>query len=152
MQRTARAYLAVGAAFLLVGCTTGTPIGTPEPGDPSAIPPSKSAQPEIGTASEAAVAATITVASVDVDGKQVTSSGYVSGLIEIGGRCLFMFTSATLSAEAESEGNADRSTTSCGTVSVPIEQFSRGPWTVALKYTTVDGREIVSESVGLEIP
>ncbi len=95
----------------------------------------------------------IVVAAVDADGKAVTTSGYVNGIIEDGGSCTFTLTSENAPASpATTTGRADTSTTSCGQGITPIEKLSRGTWNVVLTYTSVAQRTVVSEPTSVEIP
>lgn len=137
-------------ALVLTGCTTAggnasvSSSGPPATGG-TATPsptPSPSAEPE----------AIIVVASVDADGKAVTTSGYVDGIIEDGGSCAFTLTSGGAGVTTTTVGRSDTSTTSCGQGITPIEKLSRGTWNVVLTYTTVAKRTVVSQPTSVEIP
>src|ERR1700740_1961163 len=119
---SARAIAACALLTLgLSGCTTGGVVGLPgSPGPSSATAtitptPTPTSEPE----------AVIVVASVDANGKAVTTSGYVNGIIEDGGSCAFVLTSGASSVTTTTTGQADRSTTSCGQGSTPIGELSR---------------------------
>ncbi len=134
-------------ALALTGCTTGGggSTGSPHPSATTAAgtpTPAPTAEPE----------AVIVVASVDADGKAVTTSGYVSGIIEDGGSCAFALTSEASTVTTTTTGQADRSTTSCGQASTPIGELSRGSWNVVLTYTSLSQRTVVSQPVSVEIP
>jgi hypothetical protein len=134
-------------ALALTGCTAGAgaPSGSAGPSAPtssSAPTPTPTAEPD----------AVIVVASVDADGKAVTTSGYVDGIIEDGGSCAFTLTSGSSSVTTTTTGQADTSTTSCGQGITPIEKLSRGSWSVVLTYTSVSQRTVVSQPVSVEIP
>lgn len=96
--------------------------------------------------------AVITVAGVDVDGLNVTVSGYVTGILEEGGECYYSFTGMSTESSVASSGHADRSVTTCGTTQAPIAQFTKGTWEVTMRYTALSGEETVSPPIVLEIP
>ncbi|WP_345763821.1 hypothetical protein [Diaminobutyricibacter sp. McL0608] len=146
---SARAIAACAlVALALTGCTAadGTgpsaPPGSAASGTIPASTPTPTAQPE----------AVIVVASVDADGKAVTTSGYVNGIIEDGGSCAYTLSSGSAEVTTTTVGQADTSTTSCGQGITPIEKLSRGTWKVVLSYTAVSQRTVVSEPVSVEIP
>ncbi|WP_426519792.1 hypothetical protein ACPPVQ_06445 [Diaminobutyricibacter sp. McL0618] len=134
----------------LAGCTAGgggEPVGS---SGPSAT--GGTATPSPTPTPTSAPEAVIVVASVDADGKAVTTSGYVNGIIEDGGSCAFTLTSGTSSVTTTTVGRADTSTTSCGQGITPIEKLSRGTWKVVLTYTTVAQITVDSEPMSVEIP
>lgn len=150
----ARARLAVlvcaTAVMVLTGCTVaggtaGSPRSSVTPEPDVTAKPTESAEPQ------PSVEAVIVVANVDVDGSHATASGYVSGVIEDGGECTFVFTGDPGEVTASSTGAADRATTSCGSVSVPIEQLAKGTWSIRLDYRS-DQTEVVSEESIMEVP
>ena len=96
--------------------------------------------------------AVIVVAGVDVDGKNVTVSSYVAGILEDDGECLYEFTGQSGEISATAVGMADRSVTTCGTTQVEIGQFSKGTWEVTMSYTSTSGDVTSSEPTILEIP
>ena len=82
---------------------------------PSASPfPTSSTSPSATAQADGDREAVITVAGIDVDGRNVSASGYVSGIVEDGGNCLYTFTGITGEVTVESSGIADVVTTSCG--------------------------------------
>jgi hypothetical protein len=137
-------------AFTLTGCTAaggGAPTGSEGPSastssDTPTSTPTPTPEPD----------AVIVVASVDPDGKAVTTTGYVDGIIEDGGSCAFTLTSGGSSVTTSTTGQADTSTTSCGQGITPIEKLSRGSWSVVLTYTSLSKRTVMSEPVNVEIP
>jgi hypothetical protein len=146
---SARAIAACSLITLaLSGCTAGGVIGLPGSPDPSSTTATVTSTPTPTTEPEAV----IVVASVDADGKAVTTSGYVNGIIEDGGSCAFVLTSVASSVTTTTTGQADRSTTSCGQGSTPIGELSRGSWNVVLTYTSLSQRTVVSQPVSVEIP
>jgi hypothetical protein len=135
-------------ALALTGCTVNGGSGSSGSPDPSASTPTATPTPT-PTAEPEAV---IVVASVDVDGKAVTTSGYVNGIIEDGGSCAFTLTSGAATVATTTSGQADTSTTSCGQGVTPIDKLSRGSWNVVLTYTSLSQRTVVSQPVSVEIP
>ncbi|TFC90422.1 MULTISPECIES: hypothetical protein [Cryobacterium] len=91
------------------------------------------------------------MAGVDVDGTNVSASGYVSGVIESGGECTFIFAQGDSVLSAVSESSLDRLSTSCGTIQIPSADFSRGSWTASLEYKSVTVAT-TSQPMSLEIP
>jgi hypothetical protein len=152
-MRIARGGVSVllcAAALVLTGCTVGDgPVTGPE-GSPTE-PPGVTAKPTASSEPPPPLEAVIVVANVDVDGAHATASGYVSGVIEDGGRCTFVFTGESQEVRVDSTGAADRATTSCGAVSVPVEQLGKGSWTVTLEYRS-DQAEVVSDESTMEVP
>ena len=149
MSRGGTALFACLVALTLGGCTVGG--AGPSTVAPTPIAPDATATPTEPTEPPPSVEAVIVVASIDVDGAHATVSGYVSGVIEDDGECSFVFTGPSDDFSVTSVGTADRSTTSCGAVSVPIEQFSTGSWTVVLGYRS-DEVDVMSEETPLEVP
>jgi hypothetical protein len=142
----------VAAAFLaLGGCTAGSGETRPSADKTSTAQPDATSKPAETEAPAPSVEAVIVVANVDVDGAHATASGYVSGVIEDGGACTFVFHGEPGEVTAESKGLADRASTSCGSVSVPIDQLQKGTWSVRLEYRS-DDSEVVSEEVIVEVP
>lgn len=142
---------ALGAVLLLAGCTqtADRPVNSTLPSDLTTTLPDVTKSPEPTAAPKEAV---IVFASLDVDGANVSVSGYVSGVIENDGTCTFSFTDGATTVSATSVGIADRAQTSCGTVQVPIASFTRGSWTAALNYTSPSTPEVSSDTTPLEIP
>lgn len=99
-----------------------------------------------------AISAVVVVADVDVDGLAVTVSSYVAGLIESGGTCRYLLSNGSVEVTAEALGEPDRSSTTCGSTQVPIEQIPRGSWTVTMTYEALDGGSYPSEPVAMEVP
>jgi hypothetical protein len=146
-----------GMAVALTGCMTDPSLGgrgttlseqTLEQSERPAVPE----KPE-ATTSEATseVQAVIVVAGVDVDGANVSASGYAAGVIEDGGACTFRFTQGASTLEVTSVSVADRVTSSCGVVQAPAGEFTRGTWSVQLSYVSAN-RTSLSEPVEFEVP
>jgi hypothetical protein len=138
----------VVAAVSLAGCAApdSTPTGatlSPSPQHPTAT----------ATASAIPINAAVTVAGVDLNGQNVSVSGFVEGVIEAGGSCTFVLTpkSGGTPLTVTSVGIKNITTTSCGTHQVPIANFSQGPWSVVLKYSS-SAANVTSEPVEMEIP
>lgn len=122
------------AALTLSACT---PAAAPAGSSPAA---STSKKPTTDPLPAPTIEPVIVVAAVDVDGKHVTASGYVQGLIEDGGTCTFVFSREGVApVTAEHAGAADRSSTACGAVQPEIGSFVRGTWSVTLDYSSPSG-------------
>jgi hypothetical protein len=140
--------IASAALLSISGCAASSPG---KPSSASDVSASNSAHPDPDSATPVAPQAVIVVAGVDVDGKNVTASGYISGVIQSGATCTFEFTGPGKPVQLEQQATADRLTTSCGTVSGPIDDFSRGAWTVTLQYP-LKGKTITSQPSTVNVP
>lgn len=144
--------LAVGGAIAL-GLTGCVPEASspPSPSASSVTPNDSSSGPENPGASPEAV---LVSAALTVDGSEAIATGYVSGVLEDGGGCVFSFTpdSSGEPFSATSVGMADASTTVCPGVTVSAASFTSGSWQVTLEYTPPAGESLVSEPLTLEIP
>jgi len=152
-QKVLAAGIVFAAAVPLIaalsGCTAEGPKGGPSSVDSgSPRPTATSSQTPTPTPT---IEAVLVVASVDVDGKHVSASGYVQGVIEGGGKCVFTYEREGATVTAEHDGAADRMTTSCGLVQSPIDQFVRGSWNLTLSYD-VQGKTYTSAPTTVEIP
>jgi hypothetical protein len=70
----------------------------------------------------------------DAAGKRVEAAGFVSGVVESGGTCTFSMTDGTRTVQATSTGQADATTTNCGSLMIPGAQVPAGRWTATLSY------------------
>lgn len=155
MNTRFRALGALAIVFVLTGCTVAT-----SPVDSSTTPvapsPSATTTKSPGSADStpaATVEPVIVVAAVDVDGQHVTVSGYVAGVIEDGGTCAFVFTAdGRAPVRVTQPSVADRSSTSCGSAHVPVDQLGRGSYGVVLQYETKTGGAFASKSTRIEVP
>lgn len=135
----------LAVAVSVGGCQQAGPI------DETAASPDAPAQNSIDTVTQST--AVITIAGVDVDGKHVTVAGYVTELQESGGECTYTLApmlSGTI-VTVVNPGIQNVGTVSCGSVQVPIEQVSKGPWTVSLNYRS-SALDIDATPVEMEIP
>lgn len=153
--RPAALSLALAATLSLAGagltaCTastggqrsvSGTPTSTGSPDKSKTASPAPAAKPE----------AVIVVAGADLDGLNVSASGYVSGVVENGGRCTFAFTRPEHRVESSRDAVANVADTTCGFVQLPIDQFTKGTWQVVLTYTS-GNLTLTSPPTDLEIP
>jgi hypothetical protein len=95
----------------------------------------------------------IVVAGVDVDGRSVTVSGYIAGIVEDGGKCEYLLHRAESPDVHELRpGQADRATTSCGSVAIGLQRLTRGEWNVNLRYTSLSEETFVSSPAKVEVP
>ncbi|RLP75994.1 hypothetical protein D9V32_07500 [Mycetocola tolaasinivorans] len=144
------------ALLLLAGCAVHEPDDNASLG-PGPLPSNQtSASPGTETETpEDSTDAVLVLASVDVDGANVSLSGYVNGIIEDGGSCTYELTSEEGTIEkVERAGAADRSTTSCGVGQIPVEKLPSGTWTARLVYQPVDGsaKPVTSAPESVEVP
>jgi hypothetical protein len=152
MSGGAAAAAVVLVALGLAGCTFGDDAPDPTSSS-STVAPGVEPTDKGGTTPKPDPAdAVMSYAGVDVDGTQVSAAGYVQGLLENGGACTFTFTGLGDPVSVASEGIADSSTTSCGTVSVPIAQLPSGTWTVTLSYTSAAAGTLTSSALTVEVP
>ncbi|MFF1571800.1 hypothetical protein ACFVWR_03575 [Leifsonia sp. NPDC058292] len=140
---------AVALAGGLTACTADSPVPSSSTTQPV---PSKPAQTPSDVPTEGStIEPVLVVASVDVDGKHVSASGYIQGVVEDGGSCVFSYEREGKTVTAQQQGTADRMTTSCGLVQSPIEDFVRGSWTLTLSYES-KGEKYTSQPATVEIP
>jgi len=148
MNLTTSITTTAGAALvvlLLSGCVGGSLDANAPTGSEQTAPPADSTlAPERD--------AVIVVAGVDVDGLNVTVSGYIAGILEAGGECIYSFRGLSAETSVTATGEPDRSVTSCGTSQVPIDQFTKGTWEITMSYTALDGTVTTSLPTALEIP
>jgi hypothetical protein len=150
MLRFSALTAASACALALAGCTM--PGNGDSNGSPRSASPTDSTKPTPSPSPTPTIEPVIVVASVDVDGKNVSVSGYVSGTIQSQGACVFSFTRAGVSpVTASHDVTADRDSTSCGTTQVPIASFSRGSWMVTLAFDLA-GKHYTSQPTTLEVP
>ncbi|WP_285025893.1 hypothetical protein [Plantibacter sp. ME-Dv--P-122b] len=148
----------IAGIAIIVGITIGASACTgPSPDDPDttrAPVPTETfvTKPPQETPTPLPVEAVMVIASVDMDGANVSVSGYVAGVIEEAGSCEYLLSNGTDEVRVPSTGSADRAQTSCGVVQVPINQVSRGSWTVALEYSSPTTPKVVSSPLTVEIP
>jgi hypothetical protein len=81
----------------------------------------------------------------------VEAGGFVSGVVEGGGTCRLTLTRGERSAVAETQGEADASTTVCGAIVVPGQELSEGTWKAVLSYESATASG-VSAPVDVEVP
>ncbi|QAY74583.1 hypothetical protein ET445_15820 [Agromyces protaetiae] len=153
--RTAGALVVAAVVCSWIAACTGS-VGEVDTSSPTDDPSSSSNTAEekpAPTENEppGALEAVIVVAGPDVDGEHVSASGYVSGVIEDDGECVFRFIHGESVVEATSRSTADRQTSSCGVVQVETSKVTRGTWTVQLNYTSERGA-VASEPVEFEVP
>lgn len=155
MNTRSRALCALAIVLALTGCTAGTaPVDASAPASAVPTPSATAKSPESADSTPApTVEPVIVVAAVDVDGQHVTVSGYVAGIIEDGGTCAFVFTAdGRAPVRVTQPSAADRSSTSCGTAHVPVDQLGRGTYGVVLEYQSTAGSTFASKSTRIEVP
>ena len=70
----------------------------------------------------------------------VEAGGYVSGVLEMEGRCTLTLTARGTTRTATSAAEPDATTMSCGSLSVPGSDLSPGTWTAVLTYESGTAR------------
>lgn len=141
--------ISIALVAALAGCDVvpgAAPTESSSPSDPA--PTSK----PTNEAPASVIEPVISVAGVDVDGRNVSFSGYVAGVIESGGICVFTAEHDGESVAVRTDAAADRSTTACGLVSEPIASFTKGTWVITLSYSSDANGAVASQPVTLEIP
>lgn len=145
---------ALALGLILVGCgasDAGDPTASPVPSSAPSANPGETPGPE-ETPDETEPDVVIVFAELEPDRSAVSVSSYVSGLIEEGGQCAAILTLDGVDYTAESEGLADKGTTSCGVLSIPSTDIPRGEGELHVRYTAQDGRVLESERQGVILP
>lgn len=85
--------------------------------------------------------ASLSRATIDPDSGDLLLGGFVSGLFEDGGDCLYEVTGSggTKPLSVHTTGVANVDTTSCGSTSIPRDQLRAGTYTVELTYQNGNG-------------
>ncbi len=111
---------------------TPTPTRATEEPAPSTAPPGV---PKLNAT------ASISIAAVDPSNGELVVGGYVTGLFEDGGDCLYSVTRSTggTPVALHTTGVANVDSTSCGSTSIPKDQLKAGTYTVVLTYANGDG-------------
>ncbi|MFZ4843543.1 MULTISPECIES: hypothetical protein [Mycetocola] len=149
--------IGVLSLLLLAGCAVHDEATEPHTPGPGPLP-SGEASSSPGTETENPAdehEAVLVLASVDVDGKNVSVSGYVTGIIEDNGSCTYELTNDEgVVQSVERTGVADRASTSCGVGQVPIEKLPSGSWKARLVYKPVDSaaQPVTSAVETVEVP
>lgn len=141
---------ALVVAAALSGCS---PSGSHTPIASQPASPGQSAESPPAPEKTFGPTAVVSIASVDVDGRNVTVAGLISGASEANGTCRFSLTSdlTGVGVEAATTGQDNGNNVSCGAAQIPITQVSKGPWSVVLHYTS-HTLTLDSARVELEIP
>ena len=148
--------IGAGALLILTGVTLAacaTSGGAPVAGQTASSAPAETTQKPEQDAEPTAlpVEAVIVVAGADLDGVNVSASGYISGVVESTGTCTFSFSRLDERLESVRDAVANAADTSCGFVQLPIDQFQRGTWQVTLTYLSGE-LTVTSPPTNLEIP
>lgn len=132
----------------LTACAQSEFGGSPAGGGSDKV---KNLEFEEGVAEEQQPEATVSVASVDVDGLNATISGFVSQTISEGAECKFTLTQESSTIVRETASIFSGSGASCGVVQIPIGELQRGTWEITLAVDAANV-EIVPGSATLEVP
>lgn len=73
--------------------------------------------------------------------QQIEVRAFVSGVVENGGTCTYVFTNSTTTLTKQTKAAADATTTRCPTLNISRSEFSAGNWSVTVSYksTTAQG-------------
>lgn len=85
------------------------------------------------------------------DAGAVEAAGYVDGVIEDGGTCTLTLTRSGTVLSGDAPAISDASSTSCGTVGVPVPAGNAGDWEAVLAYESSAGRSS-SETFTVTVP
>ena len=135
-----------GAAMMVLGLSSCASDLTPPVSEINTERP-QPVQSETATTSEAF----ISVAGIDVDGAHLSVSGFVTGIIEDGGSCEFSVARNEVVHNLVGTGASNATSTSCGLVSAPVSELSPGTWVVTMTYVSVNGVELSSAPVEVEV-
>lgn len=124
--------------------------------EPSTAPSATAGTPDQGDGGQASAldaTAVITIAAVSTLDGSAIFGGYVAGVIENGGSCVFTVSNAavTPTTVATSTGAANSDSTSCGSPSVPAGVIASGTYSVTLTYSNSQG-STTSDPVTMEVP
>lgn len=139
---TATATAATATPSPSASATTPSPTPsaggqTDQPSEPPQTDPPKTtpATPQLDAT------ASISIATVDPGTGDLVVGGYVTGVFEDGGTCIFTVTPASGGTPlvATTTGAANVDNTSCGSTSFPSDRFGAGTYSVVLKYQNSKG-------------
>ncbi len=125
--------------------TTPAAPGDPRPSASETSPPSS---PDGQT--QAAVSVTVTFSGWNSTSKAFEIGGYVNTL-ETAGTCMVTMTSGSATVTRTAPSRPDATTTSCGTLSVPISALTSGSWNAVLSYSSSTSIG-TSATVAVEVP
>lgn len=133
---------------------TETEEPTPTPSDTTAEPDPQPTQaaPDLAARSNIpGASAILTLASWDANTRTVLVGGFISGVIEDGGKCRFIVTAADTGAErsVESVGAFNVDSTTCGSHDVELPSSQNGQIQVRLVYSNNTGTAM-SEVITVE--
>lgn len=122
-----------------------SPSPTAEPSDqptptPATSPPRPNPKPT-PTTPQLDATATVSIATVDHSSGNLVVGGYVTGLFEDGGTCIFTVVPASgaIPLVATTTGLANVDSTSCGSTSFTPDRFGPGTYSVVLGYQNSKG-------------
>lgn len=122
-----------------------TPTPATSPANPAPPKPSP-------TTPQLDATATVSIATVDPSTGNLIVGGYVTGVFEDGGTCIFTVAPATggIPLVATTTGLANVDSTSCGSTSFTPDRFGPGTYSVVLKYQNSKGGT-ASTPVSMEV-
>ena len=136
---------------------TSGAAGAGGPADPAqgstvqTAPPSAVATDEPVTVTNGEATVNLSFADWDDATGSVQAGGFVSGLVEAGGRCTLTLIQGTDEVTAETDGTPDASTTLCTGLEISAADLSSGTWAAVLSYASDDATGS-SDSVSVVVP
>lgn len=76
----------------------------------------------------------VILTSTGTSGDQVDASGFVSNVVENGGKCTFLFTQGSKTLTKTSTTSTNPTSTTCATVRFNKSELSTGEWKVVIEY------------------
>jgi|GEM_PF-1658759 len=137
------------------GSTFPTPPVTqdPHPSFPAGIPTADPVPPsDDAPAPHVDLSPRLTIATYDTSAGGWLVGGFVSGVVEDGGECMFTVTGADGSEfVAQTVGVENVGTTSCGSTAIPAADVPSGEYSIVLRYVS-DRGEARSDAVSVRVP
>lgn len=158
-RRGSRVLLTAVAVSALTGCGLGggeqsaasaeADATTPAPAAPSTLSVGETLPTDPPRSTPAQVV--LTFADWDPGAGAVVAGGYASPVVEDDGTCTLELTKGGESVTATAGAEADATTTSCDTLSVPGDQLSPGTWRAVLRYES-SAMSGTSDARKVEVP
>ncbi len=123
-----------------------------EPSLPAGIPTAKPSPATTPAPTTLNASVLITLATVDPDTGGMLLGGYVTGVMEDGGDCQYVVTSASGdSLTIHKDGVENNGSTSCGSTTVSPSRVPAGSYMVVLRYVNAIGT-VESDAITVDIP
>lgn len=99
-----------------------------------------------------AVTPVITSWYSNVAASVVEVSGYAPGVVETDGNCQIKLTKDNVTRTSSGSATANAQNMSCGTVTIPFSQLSKGSWNISLRYSSSTAEGNSNQEVRVDIP